>query len=113
MYHRIFFQRYTCFFQRLAEVYPQYQLGFFVYSVAGVFIVDDDPAVLKALARLLRSEGLGVKTFSSAEEFLKEHDPSAPGCLLLDAGNIGRLILRFEKQVREQLFVFFFEFTQS
>jgi FixJ family two-component response regulator len=49
-----------------------------------VFVVDDDPGVLKSLSRLLRSEGLTVVTFSSAREFLEHFDPNSPGCLVLD-----------------------------
>ena len=49
-----------------------------------VFIVDDDPSVLKALARLLRSAGLNATTFASAQDFLDHHDRNAPGCLVLD-----------------------------
>ena len=54
-----------------------------------VFIVDDDPAVLKSLSRLLRSARLDVATFSSPREFLERHDPSAPGCLVLDVAMPG------------------------
>ena len=50
-----------------------------------VFIVDDDPSVLKALARLLRSAGLNAITFASAQEFLDHHGQNTPGCLVLDA----------------------------
>ena len=49
-----------------------------------VFIVDDDPRVLRGLARLLRSHGFHVRTFESARLFLKEHDSFVPGCLILD-----------------------------
>ena len=49
-----------------------------------VFVVDDDPAVVKSLSRLLRSAQLTVATFGSPQEFLELHDPQAPGCLLLD-----------------------------
>ena len=49
-----------------------------------VFIVDDDAAVLKSLARLLRSARLNVMAFGSPQEFLERHDPRAPGCLVLD-----------------------------
>ena len=49
-----------------------------------VFIVDDDPSVLKALARLLRSAGLNAITFTSPQEFLDHHDQNAPDCLVLD-----------------------------
>jgi FixJ family two-component response regulator len=49
-----------------------------------VFVVDDDESVRDALARLVRSAGLNVETFASAEAFLKRPRPDAPGCLLLD-----------------------------
>jgi FixJ family two-component response regulator len=49
-----------------------------------VFVVDDDPAVLKGLSRLLRSAQLEVATFNSPQEFLERHDANAPGCLVLD-----------------------------
>jgi len=49
-----------------------------------VFIVDDDPGVLRALARLVGAEGHATATFPSAEAFLLAHDPATPGCLVLD-----------------------------
>jgi len=54
-----------------------------------VFVVDDDPAVLKSLARLLRSVRLPVATFSSPREFLERHNPRLPGCLVLDVAMPG------------------------
>ena len=53
-------------------------------SKPNVFVVDDDPAVLKAVSRLLQSNGLAVSTFDSARQFLDGHDGNAHGCLLLD-----------------------------
>jgi FixJ family two-component response regulator len=49
-----------------------------------VFVVDDDLDVLMSLARVLRSAGLEVATFSSPSEFLEQHAPRAAGCLVLD-----------------------------
>ncbi|MGB6351834.1 MAG: response regulator [Pseudolabrys sp.] len=49
-----------------------------------VFLIDDDPSVLKALTRLLQTAGYKTKAFSSSEAFLDEHDPSVPGCAVLD-----------------------------
>jgi FixJ family two-component response regulator len=49
-----------------------------------VFLVDDDPRVLKAMARLLSSEGWSTKTYRSAREFLADRDETIPGCLVLD-----------------------------
>jgi FixJ family two-component response regulator len=51
---------------------------------ATVFVVDDNPGVLKALRALLESAGLAVETYASAEEFLAVYDPKRPGCLVLD-----------------------------
>jgi FixJ family two-component response regulator len=53
-------------------------------SSGKVFVVDDDPAVLTALSRLLRASGFEVDSSSSAEEFLRIHDASIPGCAVLD-----------------------------
>lgn len=49
-----------------------------------VSVVDDDPAVLKSLSRLLRACRWNVATYASAHEFLQQHDPLSPGCLVLD-----------------------------
>ncbi len=48
-----------------------------------VFLVDDDPAILKALPRALRQHGLEVEAYSSATEFLAGYTDK-PGCLVLD-----------------------------
>lgn len=49
-----------------------------------VFVIDDDPAIRQALEGLMRSVGLRVETFGSAQEFLGSRRPDAPGCLVLD-----------------------------
>jgi FixJ family two-component response regulator len=49
-----------------------------------VFIVDDDVSVREALKNLLRSVGLRVETFGTAQEFLSSQRSDAPGCLVLD-----------------------------
>ena len=51
---------------------------------AVVFVVDDDASVREALQRLIRSAGLRVEAFASAEEFLERARPDAPSCLVLD-----------------------------
>src|SRR3569623_1890986 len=51
-----------------------------------VFLVDDDPSVLTALNRLLSSAGFSPRTFLSPLEFLSVHDPSVPGCAVIDVG---------------------------
>jgi FixJ family two-component response regulator len=49
-----------------------------------VFLVDDDVGVLKALTRSLEGKGYNVRAFSSAREFLLQHDPAVPGCAIFD-----------------------------
>lgn len=49
-----------------------------------VRVVDDDASVLKSLDRLLRAAGFSVRTFPSPQDFLRQHDADAPGCVLLD-----------------------------
>jgi FixJ family two-component response regulator len=51
---------------------------------AVVYVVDDDDSVCRALARLLRSVGLGAETFQSAGAFLEHPAPDRPACLILD-----------------------------
>jgi FixJ family two-component response regulator len=49
-----------------------------------IAIVDDDPPVLKALARLLRGRGLEARTYNSAREFLAALHEGLPECLIVD-----------------------------
>jgi FixJ family two-component response regulator len=49
-----------------------------------IYLVDDNPGVLKALTRMLNTQGYEVLAFSSSTEFLAEHDPSLPGCAIFD-----------------------------
>src|SRR3954447_24552846 len=49
-----------------------------------VHLVDDDPAVLRGLARLLHAAGHDVQAFPSARAFLDGHDPALPGCIVCD-----------------------------
>ena len=49
-----------------------------------ILVVDDDVSVREALGGLIRSAGLRVETFATAEEFLAHAPSDAPGCLVLD-----------------------------
>ena len=53
-------------------------------AAATVFVVDDDASILRAMTRLLKSEGLAVETFPSPREFLERPPHDGPGCLVLD-----------------------------
>jgi FixJ family two-component response regulator len=49
-----------------------------------IFIVDDDPSVRESTKLMLESAGFNVKTFVSAEDFLKANLQEDLGCLILD-----------------------------
>jgi FixJ family two-component response regulator len=49
-----------------------------------VFIVDDDPSVIKSMERLIRSAGYVVETFASARAFLEREIYDGISCLLAD-----------------------------
>jgi FixJ family two-component response regulator len=49
-----------------------------------VFLLDDEPGMLKALTRLLKAEGFAVRGFTSAKTFLDAYRAEEPGCLVLD-----------------------------
>jgi FixJ family two-component response regulator len=49
-----------------------------------VFVIDDDRMVREGLQSLVRSVGLRVETFASAQDFLAAKRPDAPACLVLD-----------------------------
>jgi FixJ family two-component response regulator len=49
-----------------------------------IAVVDDDPAVLKALRRLLQTRTFQAKTYESAHDFLAALPDGLPECLILD-----------------------------
>jgi FixJ family two-component response regulator len=49
-----------------------------------VYLVDDDRRILNALTRLLQGEGWMTVAFNTADAFLEAHDPTIPGCAVLD-----------------------------
>jgi FixJ family two-component response regulator len=49
-----------------------------------VFLLDDEQAVVMALARMLQASGFAVRTWTSAADFLEEHEGETPGCLVTD-----------------------------
>jgi FixJ family two-component response regulator len=49
-----------------------------------IFIVDDDPSVRESTRLMLESVGFNVKTFASAQDFLKARIHDDLGCIILD-----------------------------
>jgi FixJ family two-component response regulator len=68
---------------------------------AMVFVVDDDVAVRRSLENLLRSVGLSVEAFPSAQEFLSRKLPDVPGCLILDVRLPGPSGLELQKRMAD------------
>jgi len=68
-------------------------------AAATVFVVDDNASMRDALGRLIRSAGLRVATFSSAEEFLQRKRPEAPACLVLDVRMPGMSGLELQREL--------------
>jgi FixJ family two-component response regulator len=62
-----------------------------------IFIVDDDPSMRATLSDVMRSVGLAVQTFGSAQDFLRCKLPDAPGCLVLDVRLPGQSGLDFQR----------------
>jgi FixJ family two-component response regulator len=66
-----------------------------------VFVVDDDGGVRQSLTNLIRSVGLRVEAFASAQEFLRSKRPDMPGCLVLDVRLPGLSGLDLQKRMVE------------
>jgi len=73
-------------------------------QVPTVHLVDDDPSILPALSRLLRSAGYRVEPFSSAEEFLNHRNkfPEVPGCAIVDPKLPGLSGLELQESLSKQ-----------
>jgi len=73
-----------------------------VSEAPAVFIVDDDPSVLRATQRVMRAAGFEAHAFASAGEYLDGYDPQAPGCLVLDLAMPGLSGLELQQALVER-----------
>jgi FixJ family two-component response regulator len=64
-----------------------------------VFVVDDDPALLASVGRLLRSLNLDAQLFASIAHFVKSDPPNGPSCLVLDVRLPGQSGLDFQREL--------------
>jgi FixJ family two-component response regulator len=67
-----------------------------------VFVIDDDRMVREGLQSLIRSVGLRVETFASAQDFLSAKRPDAPACLVLDVRMPGLSGLDLQQKLSEE-----------
>lgn len=70
-------------------------------SKAIVLVVDDDEAVRKSLGCLIRSAGLRVETFASAQQFLDGPREDVPSCMVLDVRLPGLSGLDLQQRMTE------------
>jgi FixJ family two-component response regulator len=66
-----------------------------------VYIVDDDTGVREGLSSLIRSEGFGVRTFGSAQDFVSATLANVPGCIVLDVRMPGGSGLDLQRQLKQ------------
>jgi FixJ family two-component response regulator len=66
-----------------------------------VYVIDDDAQTRDALENLMRSVGLQVEVFASAQDFLRSKRPDVPACLVLDVRLRGLSGLDLQKRMAE------------
>jgi len=66
-----------------------------------IFVIDDDLSMRATLSDVMRSVGLDVQTFASAQDFLGSKLPDAPACLVLDVRLPGQSGLDLHRVLRE------------
>lgn len=66
-----------------------------------IYLVDDDASILTAVSRLLRAGDYTVKTFPSADGFLKSFQRDAPGCVIVDLNMPGMSGLELQEALIE------------
>jgi FixJ family two-component response regulator len=64
-----------------------------------VYVVDDDPAILRLLAELVHAIGLWAEGYTSADEFLAARGGAGPGCLVLDVRVPGMSGMELQKHL--------------
>jgi two-component system, LuxR family, response regulator FixJ len=70
-----------------------------VNEEATIFLVDDDPAALRALMTTVRVVFPRVEAFSSSSEFLAAYRDDRPGCLVLDVAMPGMNGLELQRKL--------------
>ena len=67
-----------------------------------VYVVDDDEAIRTLWRWLMESNGMEVRTFASAAEFIASYVPSEPACLVLDLRLSGMSGLELQEYLKER-----------
>jgi FixJ family two-component response regulator len=69
-------------------------------TASHIAVVDDDPSVRKALARLLSVFSYRVQTYASVAEFLQSLKVNIPACLIVDLQMEGMTGLELQHHLR-------------
>lgn len=72
------------------------------FPEATIFLVDDNPGMLKTVAALVAVNFPRVETFSSAHDFLAAYKPNTPGCLVLDVAMPDMSGLELQKKLLQE-----------
>ena len=67
-----------------------------------VYLLDDEPSMLKALSRVLRAHGYDVMTFEKPVDFFQYERDSGPACLILDLAMPGLSGLEVQQRLSEE-----------
>ena len=65
-----------------------------------VYVVEDDEAVRDSLELLLKSDGKQVKTYESANAFLRDYSDKMAGCIVLDIRMPGMDGMELQKKLK-------------
>jgi FixJ family two-component response regulator len=71
-------------------------------AIPRIHLVDDDPAVLRALVRLLMASGYVCETYPSADAFLSQPPSGTPGCVIVDLHLPGASGLELQERLLER-----------
>lgn len=67
-----------------------------------VRIVDNDASVCESQSFFLQLAGFRTRSFSSAEAFLRDDDPQAPGCIILDVRMGGMTGIELQQELNRR-----------
>lgn len=73
-------------------------------SNALIYLLDDEAGMVKALRRLLSSEGFAVSGFTRVGEFLEAYRPEFDSCLVLDVAMPGLDGMELQRTLKERGF---------
>ncbi len=71
-----------------------------------VHLIDDDPAMRRALERVLKGRGFQVKTYAGARAFLDQDLNALSGCLILDVAMPGMTGTELHRRLKQVGFQF-------